>query len=147
MQPFYSILLSIPLSSLVSLGASAYLGLTAAAFEETSSLTRVSAVSARLTALEIQLRLAALPGWELEEEVLVYERTFGDFVGAIAFVNRLVQPAEQLGHHPEITINYNRVMLRLTTHDAGGLTALDFQLASKISQLLAEPEAIPEAND
>lgn len=147
MQPFYSILLSIPLSSLVSLGASAYLGLTAAAFEETSSLTRVSAVSARLTALEIQLRLAALPGWELEEEALVYERTFGDFVGAIAFVNRLVQPAEQLGHHPEITINYNRVMLRLTTHDAGGLTALDFQLASKISQLLAEPEAIPEASD
>jgi 4a-hydroxytetrahydrobiopterin dehydratase len=65
------------------------------------------------------------------------ERTwiFKDFVEAIAFVNKLVEPAETAGHHPDIAISYNKVSVSLTTHDAGGLTEKDFQLALVISQL------------
>jgi 4a-hydroxytetrahydrobiopterin dehydratase len=55
---------------------------------------------------------------------------------AIAFVNRLVSPAESLGHHPDIIINYNRVTLSLTTHEVGGLSNLDFDLARKIDRLI-----------
>ncbi|MDJ0528931.1 MAG: 4a-hydroxytetrahydrobiopterin dehydratase, partial [Microcystis sp. M53600_WE12] len=61
---------------------------------------------------------------------------FNNFIEAIAFVNRLVTPAESLGHHPDITINYNRVTLSLTTHDVGGLSNLDFDLAQQIERLI-----------
>lgn len=83
----------------------------------------------------MQQRLEDLPDWTTDGETLFYERTFEDFTAAIAFVNAVVVPAEDLNHHPEIHISYNRVTLALTTHDAGGLTALDLLLAEKISQL------------
>ncbi|MEM6434553.1 MAG: 4a-hydroxytetrahydrobiopterin dehydratase [Cyanobacteria bacterium P01_D01_bin.115] len=95
-----------------------------------------------LSEAEIRQRLNALPLWTTDGETLFYEQTFVDFEGAIAFVNALVAPAEALGHHPDIVITYNRVALTLTTHDAGGLTELDFQLAEAISQLLVDqPES------
>lgn len=90
---------------------------------------------ARLSPIAVRLRMQNLPDWTTDGESLFYTRTFTDFVEAIDFVNSLVAPAEQLSHHPDITINYNQVSLELTTHDAGGLTDLDFQLATKISQL------------
>lgn len=89
----------------------------------------------RLSPIAIRLRMQTLPDWTTDGESLFYTRTFENFVAAIDFVNSLVTPAEQLGHHPDITINYNRVSLELTTHDAQGLTELDFQLATTISQL------------
>ncbi|MEM7650333.1 MAG: 4a-hydroxytetrahydrobiopterin dehydratase [Cyanobacteria bacterium P01_A01_bin.70] len=101
-----------------------------------------SPVPVVLSDVEIQQRLATLPLWTTDGEVLFYEQTFVDFEAAIAFVNTLVAPAETLGHHPDIVITYNRVALTLTTHDAGGLTELDFQLAEAISQLLVDqPES------
>ena len=54
---------------------------------------------------------------------------------AIAWVNKLVAPSEAAGHHPDIEISYNKVRVNLTTHDAGGLTEKDFQLAQEISTL------------
>ena len=90
---------------------------------------------ARLTAAEIRLHMQSLSDWTTDGEHLMHTRTFENFVEAIAFVNNLVGPAEQLGHHPDITISYNQVSLKLTTHDAEGLTELDFQLAQKISKL------------
>lgn len=90
---------------------------------------------ARLSQAEIQHRITALPNWTTDGAVLQSERTFNDFPAAIAFVNALVAPAEELGHHPDIDIRYNRVSLTLTTHDAGGLTELDFRLAEIISQM------------
>ena len=95
----------------------------------------VASSLSRLSASEIDTRMQELPDWTTDGESLFYTRTFEDFVNAIAFVNSLVDPAEQLAHHPDITINYNRVSLELTTHDAQGLTELDFQLAKTISQL------------
>lgn len=99
----------------------------------------VAEKSARLSPVEIEQRVQALPDWTTDGEALYYTRTFENFVEAIAFVNRLVQPAEAAGHHPDITINYNKVALSLTTHDAGGLTEKDFQLAQTISQLENSP--------
>ena len=95
-----------------------------------------NSLPARLNDLEVQQRVEALPPeWTTDGTMLFCERTFVDFVAAIAFVNQLVAPAEALGHHPDITIQFNRVSLSLTTHDAGGLTELDFQLAEQISAL------------
>ena len=107
-----------------------------------------SAVPVVLSEAEIQQRLAAVPLWTTDGESLFYEQTFADFEAAIAFVNALVDPAEALGHHPDIVITYNRVALTLTTHDAGGLTELDFQLAEAISQLsVDQPVTDPESRE
>jgi 4a-hydroxytetrahydrobiopterin dehydratase len=92
-------------------------------------------MSQLLTETEIQERATQLGGWNREGKTLHCQRTFKDFVEAIAFVNQLVEPAETAGHHPDIEISYNKVTIRLTTHDAGGLTEKDFQMAQTISGL------------
>jgi 4a-hydroxytetrahydrobiopterin dehydratase len=89
-----------------------------------------------LTAQEIASRLAALTGWQIEEGVLTQTFSFKDFLSALAFVNRVGEQAEKAGHHPDIDIRYNKVRLGLVTHDAGGLTAKDFDLAAVIDMLL-----------
>ncbi len=88
-----------------------------------------------LTDAEIQERASQLKGWTIQGKELRVTRTFKDFVEAIAFVNQIVEPAEAAGHHPDLAISYNRVTLTLTTHDAGGLTSKDFDLAKVISNL------------
>jgi len=90
---------------------------------------------ALLTASEIQDRLTALANWTLEGSTIVGRRRFADFITAIAFVNQLVEPAEAANHHPDLEISYNKVTITLSTHDEGGLTAKDFDLAAKIDQL------------
>ncbi|HEY9880320.1 MAG TPA: 4a-hydroxytetrahydrobiopterin dehydratase [Leptolyngbyaceae cyanobacterium] len=86
-----------------------------------------------LSETEAQLKLGQLPNWILENKTLKTTRSFRDFIEAINFVNKLVQPAEAAGHHPDICISYNRVTISLTTHDAGGLTDQDFEMAATIS--------------
>jgi 4a-hydroxytetrahydrobiopterin dehydratase len=81
--------------------------------------------------------LEDLPEWALQDNTLVTVCQFQDFVDTINFVNQLVAPAEALAHHPDLTISYNQLTIRLTTHDAGGLTNLDFALAREISDLSA----------
>ena len=89
----------------------------------------------RLSDTEISQQLPSLPGWTIENQQLRRTYQFKNFVESIDFVNRLVEPAEKAGHHPDIVISYNQVTIRLTTHDAGGLTQKDFDLAEIISQL------------
>ena len=86
----------------------------------------------RLSESDIAGRLAAVPGWKREGEWLRREYKFDSFPAAIAFVNRVASAAESLDHHPDITVEYTKVTLRVTTHDAGGLTAGDFELAARI---------------
>jgi 4a-hydroxytetrahydrobiopterin dehydratase len=62
----------------------------------------------------------------------VREWTFKDFVEAMAFVNRVAEIAETAGHHPNIDIRYNRVLLALVSHDAGGITERDIAMANRI---------------
>jgi 4a-hydroxytetrahydrobiopterin dehydratase len=84
---------------------------------------------------EIEARLAELPGWRREGEALV--RTFdrGDFVGSVKFVESIVEPAEAMGHHPDLAISWSEVEVTISTHSEGGLTAADFELATKIDAL------------
>lgn len=80
---------------------------------------------------DVTARLARLPGWEREGHEIRRTFAFADFKEALAFVNRVADLAEGMDHHPDIDIRYSKVTLALTTHDAGGLTALDFDLAEK----------------
>jgi 4a-hydroxytetrahydrobiopterin dehydratase len=79
--------------------------------------------------------LENLPGWQIESGELVKTFQFSDFVASLRFVNRVGEAAEAAGHHPDIDIRYNKVRLSLVTHDAGGLTAKDFDLAAKAEKL------------
>lgn len=88
-----------------------------------------------LTEQEIQQKASNLTQWDVEGSKIYSNRTFKDFVQAIEFVNKLVEPAESAGHHPDIEISYNKVKITLTSHDAGGLTAKDFDMAQTISQI------------
>jgi len=82
-----------------------------------------------------QSRLAQLPGWQIESGELVRTFEFKDFAAALRFVNRVGELAEKAGHHPDIDIRYNRVRLALVSHDAGGLTGKDFDLATQVQNL------------
>jgi 4a-hydroxytetrahydrobiopterin dehydratase len=84
---------------------------------------------------EIDSRLAELDGWEREGETIAKTFELADFVGSAQFVGRLVEPAEEMGHHPDLTVSWNKVGVSITTHSAGGLTANDFELAKRIDAL------------
>jgi 4a-hydroxytetrahydrobiopterin dehydratase len=80
---------------------------------------------------QISAQLETVPAWRLEAGELVRLFQFQDFLGAMRFVNAIAKLAESAGHHPDIDIRYNRVRLALVTHDAGGITAKDFDLAAQ----------------
>ncbi|MBX3173756.1 MAG: 4a-hydroxytetrahydrobiopterin dehydratase [Gemmatimonadaceae bacterium] len=86
----------------------------------------------RLSESEIAARLATLPGWSRAGDAITRTFTFGGFPDAVAFVQRLVAPAEAREHHPDLDLRYNRVIVSLSTHDQGGLTTLDFELAALV---------------
>jgi 4a-hydroxytetrahydrobiopterin dehydratase len=79
--------------------------------------------------------LENLPGWQIEAGELVKTFQFKDFVASLKFVNKVGDAAEAAGHHPDIDIRYNKVRLALVTHDAGGITEKDFDLAAKAEKL------------
>jgi 4a-hydroxytetrahydrobiopterin dehydratase len=89
----------------------------------------------RLSSEEVVSRLKALPRWRVEKGELTRTFDFSDFKAALAFVNLVGARAEEAAHHPDIDIRYNRVRLALVTHDAGGLTAKDFDLAAGLDRL------------
>jgi 4a-hydroxytetrahydrobiopterin dehydratase len=88
-----------------------------------------------LTEEEIAGRLAALPGWTREGDSISAVITRSDFREAMLLTGAVAYLAEAANHHPDILIQWNRVTLTLSTHSAGGLTAADFALATKISDL------------
>ena len=89
-----------------------------------------------LTPAEIAKALRALPDWKLERKALAKEFKFGSFREALSFMVRVGFEAEAMNHHPEWTNVYNRVAIRLNTHDAGGkITLKDVNLARKIQGL------------
>jgi len=92
-----------------------------------------------LTATEVEDVLRAHPEWKLKDGKLEREWILSNFVEAIAFVNRIAAIAEDAGHHPDIDIRYNHVVLSLVSHDAGGITERDAVMAARISAELASP--------
>jgi 4a-hydroxytetrahydrobiopterin dehydratase len=89
---------------------------------------------AALSAHEIDSRMKNLAGWQVEAGELVRTFQFPDFRASLHFVNAVGELAEKAGHHPDIDIRYNKVRLALVTHDAGGITAKDFDLAQSIDR-------------
>jgi 4a-hydroxytetrahydrobiopterin dehydratase len=87
-----------------------------------------------LNSAEINDVLRDNPEWTLQEGKLTREWTFKDFVEAMAFVNRVADLAEAAGHHPDIDVRYNQVVLGLVSHDAGGITQRDVSMASRLSR-------------
>ena len=83
-----------------------------------------------LSETEVTSRLSSLPTWQVERGELVRVFNFADFRAAMGFVNQVAELAEAAGHHPDIDIRYNKVRLGLVSHEAGGLTAKDFDLAA-----------------
>ena len=90
---------------------------------------------ARLDEEAIKARLADLDGWEREGETITKTFKRGDFVGSVGFVRQLVAPAEDMGHHPDLSVSWDEVTVSITTHAAGGLTESDFELAKRIDAL------------
>ena len=90
---------------------------------------------ARLTDADIAARLGALPGWSLHAGKLHKAFVFRDFAEAWGFMSAVALAAEAMGHHPEWSNVWNRVTVDLTTHDAGGISARDFDLAARMNTL------------
>lgn len=84
---------------------------------------------------EIEAKLAELEGWERRGDAIAKAFDRGDFVGSVRFVDSLVAPAEEMGHHPDLEISWSTVTVTISTHSEGGLTAADFELAAKIDAL------------
>jgi len=90
----------------------------------------------KLDASQIRSALAAVPEWKAVDDRIARTFAFQDFPAAIHFVNAVAGLAEKAWHHPDIDIRWNQVTLTLTTHDAGGLTEKDFDLAWQFDALL-----------
>ncbi len=89
----------------------------------------------RLDDDQISSRLEELEGWERDGDAIAKTFKLDDFVGSVEFVRKLVDPAEDMGHHPDLSVSWNEVRVTITTHSEGGLTANDFELAKRIDAL------------
>lgn len=83
---------------------------------------------------EIDRLLDAAPGWRRDGKTIVKVFTFDDFADALAFVNRVAEPAETMNHHPDVSIHWNEVTMSCWNHASGGITMKDFELARAIDE-------------
>ncbi|HLX71003.1 MAG TPA: 4a-hydroxytetrahydrobiopterin dehydratase [Verrucomicrobiae bacterium] len=89
----------------------------------------------KLTSTQIKTSLASVPAWKQEDSSITRTFEFKDFPAAIKFVDELAKVAEKEWHHPDIDIRWNKVRLVLSSHEAGGLTEMDFNLAKRFDAL------------
>ena len=89
----------------------------------------------KLSSAQIKARLPSVPEWKKQAMTITRTYAFKDFPAAIRYVNAVGRLAEKAWHHPDIDIRWNKVTLTLTTHDAGGLTEKDFDLAKRFDRL------------
>jgi 4a-hydroxytetrahydrobiopterin dehydratase len=101
----------------------------------------------KLTESQIETALKAVTEWGESGDAIQRTYQFSDFVKAMSFVDQVAQAAERSQHHPDILIRYNKVTLTLSTHDAGGITEKDFDLAKACDKFFAAigPPASPPA--
>jgi 4a-hydroxytetrahydrobiopterin dehydratase len=90
---------------------------------------------ALLSDAEVEEKLSGLSGWERSGDAIRKDFKRGDFVGSVRFLSSLVEPAEAMNHHPDVSISWDTVTVTISTHSEGGLTAADFELAEKIDAL------------
>jgi len=87
----------------------------------------------------VQQQMTGLSGWKVEGTELVKEFRFTSYLAGIEFVRRVAVLAEAMNHHPDLLVGWRKVTVRLSTHSAGGLTRLDFELAGQIAAVEAAP--------
>ena len=90
-----------------------------------------------LTAKQISLHLKDVPNWSKRAQTIFRTFTFEGFLKSMDFVNRIARKAQKLNHHPDIDIRFNKVTLKLTTHDEGGITEKDFSLARQCDEVFS----------
>ena len=90
---------------------------------------------ALLSDAEVEERLSGLTGWQRQGDAIEKSFKREGFVGSVRFVSGLVEPAEAMNHHPDVSISWDTVTVTISTHSEGGLTAADFELAEKIDAL------------
>jgi len=91
----------------------------------------------KLSEENVQSRLVRQPGWEADaNNSIARSFSFTDHIAAVGFVVRVAMVAEVLNHHPDVHLVYNRVDITLSTHDAGGVTEKDLELAERISGMV-----------
>jgi 4a-hydroxytetrahydrobiopterin dehydratase len=88
----------------------------------------------KLSDLEIRRALGSLPGWSRKGEALNKTYSFARFADGIRFVQQVADVADKMNHHPDIDIRYTNIAFSLSTHDAGGITQRDLDLASEIEK-------------
>jgi len=91
-----------------------------------------------LTTKKVRQHLKTVPHWSLRAQTIIRSFKFEGFLESIAFVNRIARQAQKMNHHPDIVIRYNKVTLKLTTHDEGGITGKDFSLAQQGDAVFAK---------
>ena len=85
---------------------------------------------------EIKNKLTSFPAWKYENNFIIRELTFKNFSENFAFMTRVAMMAETLNHHPDWSGGYKNLTIRLSTHDAGGVSEKDFEFAGKIEKLI-----------
>lgn len=88
----------------------------------------------KMTQSDVESALAGLPGWSIEGDAIARTFTFTDHIEAMGFVTKVGIAAEVADHHPELTLLYNTVRIKLWSHDAAGVTQRDLKLAARINQ-------------
>ena len=95
-----------------------------------------------LTTKEISLSLKTSPHWSKRGKAIVRTFVFDGFLQSIDFVNRIARKAQKANHHPDIDVRFDKVTLKLSTHDEGGITEKDFSLARQCDEVLAKVRAM-----
>ena len=90
---------------------------------------------ALLDETQVAEALARLEGWTRTGDEITRSVELADFKGSVEFVNRLLPIAERMNHHPDLEISWNTVLVKISTHSEGGLTAADFELAGELDAL------------
>ncbi len=91
-------------------------------------------MATKLSDLEIRRALGTLPGWARKGEALSKTYSFARFADGIRFVQQVAQQADAMNHHPDIDVRYTKITFSLSSHDAGGITQRDLDLAKAIEQ-------------
>jgi 4a-hydroxytetrahydrobiopterin dehydratase len=89
----------------------------------------------RISVKQVSRHLKAVPNWSKRAQTILRTFKFEGFLEGLDFVNRIGRKAQKMNHHPDIDIRYNKVRLKLTTHDKGGLTTKDFSLARQCDEI------------
>jgi 4a-hydroxytetrahydrobiopterin dehydratase len=92
--------------------------------------------AALISAAALETHLTQLSGWQMQDGKLQREFKFPDFVTAFGFMSSMALVSEAIGHHPEWFNVYNRLTVKLTTHDAGGITQKDIDWATRANRLI-----------